>query len=43
MFRGNAYRNVIYSVEDPVKPEYQSAMAHIYGCDPVVVKMTLLM
>lgn len=38
MFMGTPTGMLIYSVEDPVKPEYQSAMAHIYGCDPVVVE-----
>lgn len=29
---------MIYSVADPLKPEYQSLMWHVYGCDPVVVE-----
>ena len=28
---------LIYSVADPLKPEYQSAISHAFGCDPVVV------
>ena len=28
---------LIYSVKDPVKPEFQSRISHAYGCDPVVV------
>lgn len=28
---------LIYSVANPIKPEYQSFIAHAFGCDPVVV------
>ena len=38
MFMGTPTGMLIYSVKDPVKPEYQSAMVHVYGCDPVVVE-----
>lgn len=38
MFMGTPTGMVIYSVKDPVKPEYQSSIAHVYGCDPVVVE-----
>ncbi|MDH6307718.1 hypothetical protein M2451_000167 [Dysgonomonas sp. PFB1-18] len=37
MFMGTPRGLIIYSVADPVKPEYQSAISHIFGCDPVVV------
>lgn len=29
---------IIYSLEDPLKPEYQSRITHVFGCDPVVVE-----
>ena len=29
---------VICICRNPVKPEYQSAMVHVYGCDPEVVE-----
>ena len=29
---------VIYSVADPLKPEYVRAVWHVFGCDPVVVE-----
>lgn len=38
MFMGTPTGMIIYSVKDPLKPEYQSAIAHVYGCDPVVVE-----
>lgn len=38
MFMGTPTGMVIYSVKDPVKPEYQSSISHVYGCDPVVVE-----
>ncbi|MBC5644419.1 hypothetical protein H8S77_16195 [Parabacteroides sp. BX2] len=38
MFMGTPTGMLIYSVADPVKPEYQSFMSHVYGCDPVVVE-----
>lgn len=38
MFMGTPTGMVIYSVKDPVKPEYQSSITHVYGCDPVVVE-----
>lgn len=37
MFMGTPRGFIIFSVADPVKPEYQSAISHIFGCDPVVV------
>ena len=37
MFMGTPTGMLIYSVEDPLKPEYQSSITHAYGCDPVVV------
>lgn len=38
MFLGTPTGMIIYSVENPVKPEYQSRVVHILGCDPVVVE-----
>lgn len=38
MFMGTPTGMMIYSVSDPLKPEYQSMMWHVYGCDPVVVE-----
>lgn len=38
MFLGTPTGMVIYSVENPMKPEYQSRVVHILGCDPVVVE-----
>ena len=38
MFMGTPTGMLIYSVADPLKPEYQSMMWHVYGCDPVVVE-----
>jgi len=38
MFMGTPTGMLIYSVKDPVKPVYQSALSHVYGCDPVVVE-----
>lgn len=38
MFMGTPTGMMIYSVADPLKPEYQSFMSHVYGCDPVVVE-----
>lgn len=29
---------IIYSLEDPLKPERQSMITHVFGCDPVVVE-----
>lgn len=37
MFMGTPTGMLIYSVADPLNPEYQSMMWHVYGCDPVVV------
>lgn len=37
MFLGTRRGMQIYSVADPLKPEFQSAISHVYGCDPVVV------
>jgi len=28
---------LIYSASDPLNPEYQSSISHVFGCDPVVV------
>jgi hypothetical protein len=38
MFMGTPTGMVIYSVADPVKPEYMSMVRHVFGCDPVVVE-----
>ncbi|MCC8154501.1 MAG: hypothetical protein LIP01_09970 [Tannerellaceae bacterium] len=29
---------LIYSLQNPLEPEYHSEFRHIYGCDPVVVE-----
>lgn len=38
MFMGTPIGLYIYSVKDPLKPEFQSYLSHVYGCDPVVVE-----
>ncbi len=38
MFMGTPTGMTIYSVADPLKPEYQSTVWHVFGCDPVVVE-----
>jgi hypothetical protein len=38
MFMGTPTGMLIYSVEDPLKPVFQSSIQHIFGCDPVVVE-----
>lgn len=38
MFMGTPTGMVIYSVKDPLRPEYMSAVWHVFGCDPVVVE-----
>jgi len=38
MFMGTPTGMVIYSVIDPLKPEYMSSVSHVFGCDPVVVE-----
>lgn len=38
LFMGTPTGMIIYSVEDPVRPEYQSMITHAFGCDPVVVE-----
>lgn len=37
MFMGTPTGMIIYSVKDPLKPEFQSRISHAFGCDPVVV------
>lgn len=37
LFFGTSTGLLIYSVADPLHPEYQSCIAHAYACDPVVV------
>ncbi|MEA4916159.1 hypothetical protein [Proteiniphilum sp.] len=38
LFMGTPTGMIIYSVENPLKPEYQSMITHAFGCDPVVVE-----
>jgi hypothetical protein len=38
LFMGTPTGMIIYSVEDPLKPERQSRITHVFGCDPVVVE-----
>ena len=38
MFMGTPRGMMIYSVKDPLKPEYMSMIWHAWGCDPVVVE-----
>lgn len=38
MFMGTPTGLLIYSIENPLNPEYQSMVSHVYGCDPVVVE-----
>ena len=38
MFMGTPWGMVIYSVANPLKPEYMSSVSHVWGCDPVVVE-----
>ena len=38
LFFGTPTGMLIYSVENPLKPEFQSSIQHIFGCDPVVVE-----
>jgi len=41
MFMGTPSGMLIYSVKNPLKPEFQSSLTHAYGCDPVVVENDL--
>ena len=38
MFMGTPTGMMIYSVANPLKPEFVRAVWHIFGCDPVVVE-----
>jgi len=38
MFMGTPTGMLIYSVANPLKPEYLVSVTHIFGCDPVVVE-----
>lgn len=38
MFMGTPSGMLIYSVKDPLNPEYMSMIWHAWGCDPVVVE-----
>ena len=38
MFMGTPTGMLIFSVADPLKPQYCSSLQHVFGCDPVVVE-----
>jgi hypothetical protein len=38
MFMGTPRGMIIFSVADPLKPEFMSSVSHVFGCDPVVVE-----
>ena len=38
MFMGTPTGMIIYSVSNPLKPEFMSSVSHVLGCDPVVVE-----
>lgn len=38
LFLGTRQGMQIYSVKKPTQPEFQSAISHVYACDPVVVE-----
>ncbi|MDR1155433.1 MAG: hypothetical protein LBL04_12055 [Bacteroidales bacterium] len=38
MFMGTPTGMMIYSVADPLKPQYVRAVWHVFGCDPVAVE-----
>ena len=38
MFMGTPTGMIIFSVANPLKPEYVSSVSHVFGCDPVVVE-----
>lgn len=38
LFMGTPAGMLIYSLQNPLAPEYCSTVRHIYGCDPVVVE-----
>ncbi|MDL2220998.1 hypothetical protein LJC35_00420 [Parabacteroides sp. OttesenSCG-928-N08] len=38
MFFGTRQGMLIWSVKDPLDPQFVSGISHIYGCDPVVVE-----
>lgn len=38
LFMGTPAGMLIYSVKNPLAPEYCATVRHIYGCDPVVVE-----
>ena len=38
MFMGTPRGMVIYSVANPLQPQYISSVWHVFGCDPVVVE-----
>ncbi len=41
LFMGTPRGMLIYSVEDPARPEFISSISHVFGCDPVVVENDL--
>lgn len=41
LFLGTPRGMLIYSVTNPLKPEYMSSVTHAFGCDPVVVENDL--
>lgn len=38
LFMGTPTGMLIYSVKDPLNPQFMSAIQHVFGCDPVVVE-----
>lgn len=38
LFMGTPSGMLIYSLKNPLSPEYCSTVLHVYGCDPVVVE-----
>jgi len=38
IFLGTRQGMMVYSLDDPVNPQYKASFSHIYSCDPVVVQ-----
>ena len=38
IFLGTRWGMMVYSLSDPVNPQYKASFSHIYSCDPVVVQ-----
>lgn len=38
LFMGTPAGMLIYSVKNPLNPQFVSSISHVYGCDPVVVE-----